>query len=56
MSIHRLLISALLGTLTLTVPLHPANACGPFFFFFFLIEKDGDFLPLPYSTFAYDAA
>ena len=56
MSIHRLLISALLGTLTLTVPLHPANACGPFLPSRILIEKDGDFLALPYSTFAYEAA
>ena len=53
----RPLVSALLGALTLTAaPLPPANACGPFLPSRILMEKDGDFLALPYSTFAYEAA
>lgn len=51
----RPLVSALLGALTLSAPLQPANACGPFLPSRILIEKDGDFLALPYSTFAYEA-
>jgi len=53
----RPLVSALLGALTfIAAPLPPANACGPFLPSRILIEKDGDFLALPYSTFAYEAA
>ncbi|MCC6135917.1 MAG: hypothetical protein LM550_00655 [Candidatus Contendobacter sp.] len=51
----RPLVSALLGALTLTAPLQPVNACGPFLPSRILIEKDSDFLELPYSTFAYEA-
>ena len=55
MSTPRSLVSALIGALTLAAPLQPVNACGPFLPSRILIEKDSDFLALPYSTFAYEA-
>jgi hypothetical protein len=51
----RPLVSALLGALTLSAPLQSGNACGPFLPSRILVEKDGNFLALPYSTFAYEA-
>ncbi len=55
MSTPRSLVSALIGALTFAAPLQPVNACGPFLPSRILIEKDSDFLALPYSTFAYEA-
>ena len=55
MSTPRLLVSALIGALSLAAPLQPVNGCGPFLPSRILIEKDSAFLALPYSTFAYEA-
>ena len=51
----RPLLSVLLGALTIVAPLQPVVACGPFLPSRILIEKDSEFLALPYSTFAYEA-